>query len=419
MRAPEYRPRLADAELRERLDAAGAVVVEGPKACGKTETARQMAASEVLLDTDIRSREAVMLDPALILDGAVPRLIDEWQVAPAIWNQVRRAVDERRDPGQFILAGSAVPADDATRHSGAGRFSRLRMRPMSSFESGVSDGAISLGALLAGERGRAADSNLTIGALAEEIARGGWPGLREATLDTAMRGVADYLEEICRTDIRAVDDVGRDPERLRRLLRSLARNVATSAAQTTLARDTAGTGSPLDEHTVGAYLRALGRLFVVEDQPAWEPHLRSRATLRRSPKRHFVDPSLAVAALEADPEALIRDLNLLGLLFESLVIRDLRIYSQPARQRVRHFRDSKGLEVDAIVEGRGAWGAFEVKLGGERAIESAAQSLLKFSRQIDQVKVGEPAVLGIVVATGYGYVREDGVQVIPIGALGP
>jgi len=378
-----------------------------------------VAASEVLLDTSIPSREAAALDPSLILAGDVPRLIDEWQVEPRIWNQVRRAVDERRDPGQFILAGSAVPVDDETRHSGAGRFSRLRMRPMSSFESGVSDGAISLRGLLAGERGQAGESKMTVEALAEEVARGGWPGLREATLVAAMQGVADYLEEICRTDIRAVDGVGRDPERLRRLLRSLARNVATSAAQTTLARDTAGAGPPLDEHTVGDYLRALGRLFVVEDQPAWEPHLRSRAILRRSPKRHLVDPSLAVAALEAEPEALVRDLNLLGLLFESLVIRDLRVYSQTEGRRVKHYRDNKGLEVDAIVEGRGAWGAFEVKLGGEWAIESAAESLLKFSRRIDSAKVGEPAVLAIIVASGYGYLREDGVQVIPIGALGP
>jgi uncharacterized protein len=419
MKAGEYRPRLADAELRQRLEAAGAVVVEGPKACGKTETARQVAASEVLLDTDVRSREAAAVDPSLILPGDVPRLIDEWQVEPGIWNHVRRAVDDRREPGQFILAGSAVPADDETRHSGAGRFSRLRMRPMSSFESGVSGGAISLRSLFAGERGQAGDTGMTIGALAEEIARGGWPGLRDGPLDVALQGVVDYLEEVRRTDIRAVDGVGRDPERLRRLLRSLARNVSTSAALTTLARDTAGAGPPLDERTVGDYMRALGRLFVVEEQPAWEPHLRSRVNLRRSPKRHFVDPSLAVAALEADPEALVRDLNLLGLLFESLVIRDLRIYSQTGGWRVRHYRDNKGLEVDAIVEGRGGWGAFEVKLGGERAIESAAKSLLQFSRRIDSDKVGEPAVLGIVVATGYGYVREDGIQVIPIGALGP
>jgi len=414
-----YRPRIADTELNRRLEGAGAVVVEGPKACGKTETARQAAASEVLLDTDVASREAAAIDPALILDGKVPRLIDEWQAMPTIWNHVRRAVDERHEPGQFILAGSAVPADDHTRHSGAGRFSRLRMRPMSLFESGASDGSISLSSLLAGKPGRAADRGMTLEVLSEEIVRGGWPGFRNASLDTAMQLVADYLSDICRADIQAVDSVARDPRRLRRLLHSLGRNVATSAALTTLARDTAEDGTSLATHTIARYLRSLERLYIVEDQPAWEPHLRSRINLRRSPKRHLVDPSLAVAALGADPQALMRDLNLLGLLFESLVVRDLRIYSQPIDRRVCHYRDNKGLEVDAIVEGRGVWGAFEVKLGGEKATENAAAALLKFARKIDTDKVGEPATLAVIVATGYGYVREDGVQVIPIGALGP
>jgi hypothetical protein len=419
MKPSGYRPRLADAELEQRLESAGAVVVEGPKACGKTETARQIAASEVLLDTDVASREAAALNPSLILPGDVPRLIDEWQVEPQVWNHIRRAVDDRREPGQFILAGSAVPADDETRHSGAGRFSRLRMRPMSSLEATVSDGAISLSALLEGKSASATDAGVTIETFAEEACRGGWPALRDASLSAAMQGVTDYLDDVCRTDVEAVDGVKRDPERVRRLLHSLARNVATSASGATLSRDTAGSGPPLDQHTVSGYLRALGRIFVVEDQPAWEPHLRSRAVLRRAPKRHFVDPSLAVAALEADPVALLRDLNLFGLLFESLVVRDLRIYAQHAGRRVKHYRDELGLEVDAIVEGHGAWGAFEVKLGGKQAIDNAAAALAKFARKIDTDKVGEPATLAVIVATGYGYVREDGVQVIPIATLGP
>lgn len=419
MKPSEYRPRLADTELEQRLESAGAVVVEGPKACGKTETARQIAASEVLLDTDVTSREAAALNPSLVLPGDVPRLIDEWQVEPQVWNHIRRAVDDRRKPGQFILAGSAVPADDETRHSGAGRFSRLRMRPMSSFEAAVSDGAISLGTLLEGESASATDAGVTIEAFVEETCRGGWPALRDTSLSAAMRGVAGYLDDVCRTDVEAVDGVKRDPERVRRLLCSLARNVATSASGATLSRDTAGSGPPLDQHTVSGYLRALGRIFVVEDQPAWEPHLRSRAVLRRAPKRHFVDPSLAVAALEADPAALLRDLNFFGLLFESLAIRDLRIYAQHSGRRVKHYRDELGLEVDAIVEGHGAWGAFEVKLGGKQAIDGAAATLAKFARKIDTDKVGEPATLAVIVATGYGYVREDGVQIIPIGALGP
>jgi predicted AAA+ superfamily ATPase len=235
-----------------------------------------------------------------------------------------------------------------------------------------------------------------------------------------MGSVADYLEEVCRTDINQIDNVRRDPSRVRRLLSSLARNVATHVAITTLAADTADGGNePLKKHTVGEYLSALERLFVVENQPPWEPHLRSRSLLRKASKRHFVDPSLAVSALGASPADLLRDLNLLGFLFESLVIRDLRIYSQAGRGAVRQFRDNKGLEIDAIVESNGRWGAFEIKLGGEESIRSAAANLLKFAGEIDTKRSGEPAVLGVIVAGGYGYTREDGVRVIPITALGP
>lgn len=415
-----YRARVVDGELRQRLRTSGAVLVEGPKACGKTETGRQVAASEVLLDVDEGARAAVAVDPNLVLAGGTPRLIDEWQVEPRIWNHVRRAVDERKEPGQFILAGSAVPADDATRHSGAGRISRLRMRPMSLFESGLSNGSISLRDLLEGGRAKSGDSGAALADLAEAIARGGWPALQELTVEAAMENIADYLDDVCRTDINRVDGVHRDPTRVRRLLRSLARNVATHVAMTTLAADTAENGdNPLKKHTVGEYLSALHRLFVVEDQPPWEPHLRSRSILRKSPKRHFVDPSLAASALGADPPALLRDLNLLGFLFESLVVRDLRIYSQGGRGQVRQFLDNKGLEVDAIIESDGRWGAFEVKLGGEAPIEEAAANLLKFAGEVDTNRSGEPSALGVIVAGGYGYAREDGVQVVPITALGP
>lgn len=415
-----YQPRVVDGELRQKLETSGAVLIEGPKACGKTETARQMAGSEVLLDVDEGARAAVAVDPSLVLAGDSPRLIDEWQVEPKIWNHVRRAIDERKEPGQFILAGSAVPADDATRHSGAGRISRLRMRPMSLFESGLSDGSISLRDLLEGGRAKSGDRGVELAKLTEAIARGGWPALQQLPVEDAMGSVTDYLEEICRTDINQVDGVHRDPARVRRLLRSLARSVATHVAMTTLAADSADSGdNPLKKHTVGEYLSALQRLFVIEDQPPWGPHLRSRSILRKSPKRHFVDPSLAAAALGADPAALLRDLNLLGFLFESLVVRDLRIYSQAGRGEVRQYLDNKGLEVDAIVESGGGWGAFEVKLGGEAPIEKAATNLLKFAGEIDTKRSPEPSALGVVVAGGYGYTREDGVQVIPITALGP
>jgi predicted AAA+ superfamily ATPase len=415
-----YRNRVVDGELARRLETSGAVLVEGPKACGKTETARQKAASEVLLDVDEGARAAASVDPSLLLDGDAPRLLDEWQLEPRLWDYVRRAVDERGAPGQFILAGSAVPADDSSRHSGAGRVSRLRMRPMSLFESGISDGAISLDEALNGGAVKSADRGVGLPDLTEAIVRGGWPALRSLPTDAAAAAVADYLEEVSRIDINQVDGVRRDPVRVRRLIASLGRNVATYASMATLAADSAAGGEdPLKDDTVAAYLSALERLFVVEDQPPWQPHLRSRSRLRRSPKRHFVDPSLAAAALGADPAALLRDLRLLGFLFESLVIRDLRIYSQMGRGEVRQFRDNKGLEVDAVVARPDRWGAFEIKLGGEKAIDDAARSLLKFAAEIDTGKSGAPGVLGVIVAGGYGYVRDDGVRVIPVASLGP
>jgi predicted AAA+ superfamily ATPase len=414
-----YQPRIVDRELAARLGAVGAVVIEGPKACGKTATARQLAASEVLLDIDANARAAIAVDPALVLDGPTPRLIDEWQIEPTIWNYIRRAIDERSGPGQFILTGSAVPPDDITRHTGAGRITRLRMRPMSLFETGRSAGRISLSELLEGTVRPTADPGLTVADVAEEIARGGWPGLRGRSVPDAQLAVRDYLQEIARVDIGRVDGVDRDPNRVARLLVSLARNVATHAAATTLANDTGGAEGPLKDDTVRQYLGALERLMVVEDQPAWAPHLRSRHRLRTAPKRHFVDPSLAVAALRATPRRLLDDLNLLGFLFESLVVRDLRVYAQAADAQVSHYRDSGGLEVDAIVEaGDGRWMAFEVKLG-HRQIDEAAASLMRFAERIDVTSCGSPTLLAVIVASGYGYRREDGVAVIPIGALGP
>jgi uncharacterized protein len=414
-----YRPRVVDRELRQRLAATGAVVIEGPKACGKTETARQAAASEVLLDVDENARQAVSVDPGLVLEGETPRLLDEWQLEPAIWNHVRRAVDERAVPGQFILTGSAVPADDVTRHTGAGRITRLRMRPMSLYEADRSTGRISLAKLLTAEPARSADPNLTVADLAHEVAVGGWPGLQGLEESAALDAVRGYLDEIRRVDISRVDGTRRDPNRVGRLLQSLARNVATPAAITTLARDTAEIGEAVNRDTVSDYLDVLGRLMVIEDQPAWAVHLRSRYVLRSAAKRHFVDPSLAVAALRATPERLLRDLNLFGFLFESLVVRDLRVYAQSSDAHVLHYHDSDGLEVDAIVQAAGGpWAAFEIKLG-PGWVDAAAKSLLKFAKRIDTERSGEPAALGVIVGTGYGYVRDDGIMVIPIGAMGP
>lgn len=278
---------------------------------------------------------------------------------------------------------------------------------------------MSLAGMLAGEGAEATEPGLSLPDLAEEIARGGWPGLRRVSSEEAQQQVRDYLEEICRTDVPNVDDSWRDPERVRRLIRSLARNVATHASLTTLVKDTAGSDGQIKDETARRYLAALTRLFIVEDQPAWEPHLRSKYVLRKAPKRHFVDPSLAVAALDTVPDALLRDLKLLGFLFESLVVRDLRVYAQPLRGRVSQYRDSSGLEVDAIVETGSSWAAFEVKLGGTKAVDAAASNLVRFAKQVDTDRAGEPAVLAVITAGGYGYMREDGVHVIPIGALGP
>jgi uncharacterized protein len=414
----KYAPRIVDAELAARLAANGAVVVEGPKACGKTETARRQAASEVLLDVDQGARQAASIDPELVLAGDTPRLLDEWQIVPAVWNHVRRAVDERGEPGQFILTGSALPADDATRHTGAMRFGRVRMRPMTLYEVGRSSGEISLAELLAGDRSASADPGLTIHDLSEEIAMGGWPGIRHLPLRDAMRAVRDYLEQIRRTDVRAVDGVRRDPVRVQAVLRSLARNVATQAKLTNIAADAAGPGMRIIDDTVAAYLDVLERLMVVEDLPAWNTHLRSSHRLRTAPTRHFVDPSLAVAALRATPDSLLGDLSLFGFFFESLVVRDLRVYAQLSDAEVFHYRDQSNLEVDAIVDAQDRWCAFEVKLGAGQ-VDEAAANLARFAGRVDTSRRGEPSALGVIVGAGYGYVRPDGIHVIPIGALRP
>ncbi len=394
-------------------------MIEGPKACGKTATARQVAASEVLLDVDAEARRAAELDPSLILAGPTPRLIDEWQIEPHVWDHVRRAVDDRVAPGQFVLTGSAMPPDDVTRHSGAGRLARLRMRPMSLFESGSGSGEVSVARMLDAEPQSAADPGLTVADVTVELATGGWPGFRGLTTTQGLSAVRDYLGEIQRVDIGRVDDRRRDPDRVARLVRSLARNVATHAAATTLAADTGGAGGPLKDDTVREYLTALERLMIVEDLPAWSPQMRSRTALRSAPKRHFVDPSLAVAALDSTPERLLGDLKTLGFLFESLVVRDLRVHAQASGASVHQFRDASGLEVDAIVAARdGRWAAFEVKLG-QRQIDEAAATLLRFAEKVDTDTVGPAATLGVIVATGYGYLRPDGVAVMPVGALGP
>ena len=414
-----YDPRIGDAELAHRLESAGAVLIEGPRACGKTAMARRMAASEVLLDVDENARRAAAAAPALVLAGKAPRLIDEWQIEPALWNHVRREVDRRADRGRFILTGSAVPADDITRHTGAGRVSRLRLRTMTLREMGLSTGEVSLRALLRGRFEGCAAPGLSIEETAVQLCRGGWPGDRRRSDRACMTARADYLEEIRRVDISRPDGVRRDPENVGRVLRSLARNPAATVGVRTIAADAGGDRGPLDDGAVGGYLDALRRLMVYEEQPAWAPPLRSRSRLRRAPKRHFVDPSLAAAALGATPARLLADFRLLGALFESLVHRELAVYARACDASVYHYRDNAGLEVDAVVETRdGRWCAFEVKLGAGQT-DSAAAALLRVRDRVDPDRSGPPQMLGVIVGTGYGYRRDDGVAVIPVAALGP
>ena len=418
--AERYRPRIVDRELAARLESAGAVLIEGPRACGKTATGRHHAASEVLLDVDAGLRHGAELEPGLVLEGPAPRLIDEWQTVPSIWNHVRRAVDMGGGAGRFILTGSAVPPDDTTRHTGAGRVSRMPMRPMSLFESGHSTAEMSLGAMLHAEPVPARQSRTTVTDLVELVCRGGWPGTVGAAINDAQRFVRDYLEEIRRTDIRRVDGVRRDPVLVRRVLQSLARNLATEVAVSVIAADAGGNAGPLHPETAQSYLDALERVFAIEDQPAWSAHLRSRSRLRRSPKRHFVDPSLAVAALRSGPDRLRADPGSFGLFFESLAVRDLRIYAQAHDAEVYHYRDNTGLEVDAIVEtAGGAWMGVEIKLGGERSIEEGVRNLLRLRDRVDPDRTGPPAALVVIVGVGHGYTRPDGVVLAPLTVLGP
>lgn len=414
-----YRSRIVDSELQDLLEATGCVVLEGAKAVGKTSTAQQRAASAVMLDIDTNARRLADVDPGLLLAGPSPRLIDEWQLEPTVWNHIRHEVDGRGIPGQFILTGSAVPADDSSRHTGAGRMSRLRMRPMTLLETGHSSGEISLAGLLAGARPSAGDPGMTVAGIVDRICIGGWPVVAGLDPGPAQRAMRAYLDEIARTDIQRVDGVRRDPIRVARVLRSLARNVASQVSISTIAADAGDPDKPLERATVTDYLRSLERLLIVEDVPAWTPSLRSRARLRQASTRHFVDPCLAVAALRASPDRLLSDLNATGYLFESLVLRDLRVYLQHVGGHVLHYRDSNDLEVDLILEtDDGRWAAIEVKLGSN-AIDAAAATLLAFADTVDTSSCGDPAFLAVATATGYGYTRSDGVAVIPIATLGP
>ncbi len=414
-----YLPRVVDGEMRRALRAAGCVVLEGPRACGKTWTGLRFATSAVRLDIDVDARTIGAVEPSALLAGTSPRLLDEWQVVPMLWNHVRHACDAGGGRGLFILAGSAQPADDITRHTGAGRVRRIRMRPMSLLESGDSTGEVSVARLLDGDAASAPRPVPGLRDVAALLCRGGWPGQLDLPLGEVQENLRGYMSEVARTDVRQLDrSATHDPAGVERLMRSLARNTATEARDATLAADVEP--ELLHRHSVRAYTTALRRLFVLEEQPAWSVRLRSRAPLRKSPKRHLADPSLAAALLGADPDRLMSEPDTLGLLFESLVVRDLRVLAQPIGGRVYHLRDAAGQEVDAIVEcPDGRCLAAEIKLGGSEAIEAAAQSLLRLSAKLDDQRLHQRTALVVITAVGYGYRRPDGVDVVPITALGP
>jgi predicted AAA+ superfamily ATPase len=412
-----YKKRFADIELTRRLETAGAVLICGPKACGKTETALQIAKSHVRLDTDAQARLAMQVAPERVLQGHAPRLLDEWQEFPELWNLIRHEVDDKKQDGLYILAGSANPDEKTRRHSGAGRFSVMRMRPMSLFENGWSSGEVSLGQLFSAGDISSTHPAPSLDELAEKMLFGGWPGLLGKTLPRALEFSRDYAMLTAEVDISRVSEKRRDPDKVFRLMQSLARNVSTEVSVATLAADVRGGAGAFKEETAADYIGALERLMFLENLPAWNAHIRSSATLRQMPKRHFADPSLACGILRFDKTKLLSDLEYFGLLFESLVIRDLRIYAQAFGGKVRHYRDSSGLEVDAIVENEtGDALAVEVKLG-VAAADAAAANLIRFAKRLDTSKTPAPRALVVVTTNGFAHRRPDGVYVVPLTTL--
>ena len=425
----DYLPRVVDGQLARLLRTAPAVVVEGARACGKTWTGRRFAASEIRFDELETTRLQLALAPASSLEGATPRLLDEWHLADGLWNAMRHACDDRALNGQFILTGSVQPIYALTDHSGAGRVARLRMRPMSLFESGDSTGAISLQGLLGGAPCAAdaaapgtngTDQHAGAGRAAELVCRGGLPRMiRLDPLDARDR-MLDYLSDVAQIDLTTNQPAAHDPAKMLALIASLARNEGTSASAKTLIADTVNAGGPADRDTVGRYIDRLIEAFVLELLPAWSTHLRSKATLRTKPKRYFVDPSMAAAAIRATPSALLADPETFGLLFESLVIRDLRVYTQTMGAEVRYYRDSTNHEIDAIItRGHRDWAAVEIKLGGPVLIERGIQALRRLQANVDTDLVGEPRRLMVITASGRAFETKDGIAIVPINHLAP
>jgi predicted AAA+ superfamily ATPase len=416
METVNYYPRICDQVLSRKLQLTGATLVVGPKWCGKTETALQAARSVIYIQSDPQYKETGKLMPSLLLEGETPRLIDEWQEVPELWNAVRHSVDQRKKQGQFILTGSTTPRDEVLAHSGIGRISRIQMRPMSLYESKESTGSVSLKALFDGEHKIAAVSSMDIPQLAFSICRGGWPGA--VTLTTGSEWLArEYTDMLVEADIRNLDGVERNPHRVRQVLRSLARNISTLTTANTILADVRANNITINERTLDNYLNAMRRLFVVEDVPAWSPSVRSKTTIRTSVKRQLADPSIATAVMRVDTDGLLHDLNTFGFLFESLCTRDLRVYAQSNDGEIFHYRDKDQLEIDLIVSlNDGRWAAIEVKLGEHQADEAAA-NLIQLKNKVDTSRIGEPSFLMVLTGGKFAYKRKDGVMVVPLACL--
>ena len=421
----QYKNRVIDRLLADKLEAMGAVLIEGPKYCGKTTTGEQQARSVLYMaDPEIKDRNLTMASTNIkrLLAGDTPRLIDEWQIAPKLWDAIRFEVDHRGEDGQFMLTGSAVPASTSEIfHSGTGRFGWIKMRTMSLWESGDSTGDVSLGGLFSSENEVDGTSNLEIRRIAFLVCRGGWPKASLKTNESAaLIEAREYAESVCRNDISRVDDVQRNAELTLRLMRSYSRHQGAQVSVATILADIkSNEASDTTEATVASYINALKRIFVIEDMPAWNPNLRSKTAIRSSDTRYFTDPSIAAAALGLGPDDLLDDPNTFGLLFETMAVRDLRVYAEALGGQVYHYRDKNGLECDAIVHLRnGRYGLIEIKLGGDNLIEAGATTLKKLASKIDTDKMKSPSFMMVLTAIGeYAYRRLDGVLVVPIGCL--
>jgi uncharacterized protein len=420
----EYRKRIIDEVLLDKLDAKGAVVIEGPKWCGKTTTALQVAGSVLRMDepekrdTNVQMAE---IEPSRLLRGETPRLIDEWQIAPKIWDAIRYEVDIRGEVGQFILTGSAVPIESREiTHSGTGRLTWLTMRPMSLYESGESSGEVSLKNLFLNPDKIVGSNDMNIDKLAFVICRGGWPYAIGMKGKAALSQAEDYYDAVVRSDINRADGVNKNPERVKRLMKSFARNQGGQVGTTLLRNDIAINDTEnLNEETIASYINALKKIYVVEDMPSWNPNLRSKTAIRTSDTRYYIDPSIGTAALGIGPNDLINDLNTMGLFFEAMCVRDLRVYAEALGGEVFHYRDKSGLECDTVIHLKnGSYGLAEIKLGGQKLIEEGVGNLKLLREKIDTTKMKNPSFMMIVVGTGeYAYKRDDGIYILPIGCL--